>query len=147
MKPRTAALAMLAAMGVSLFPSQEAQQERSVWDGVYTEDQAERGQPLYRKECGVCHGDLLTGGEMAPPLAGGDFLANWNGLTVGDLVERIRKTMPPNKPGKLSRTAHADITAFLLKANEFPAGETELSGRTELLQMIRIGMTKPDRNK
>jgi cytochrome c len=120
---------------------------RSVWDGIYTVEQADRGQPLYRKECASCHGDMLTGGEAAPPLAGGQFLSNWNGLTVGDLFERIRKTMPQSKPGKLPRTTIADVTAFMLKVNEFPAGKEELSTKSEMLSQIQIDATKPDRKK
>lgn len=115
----------------------------SVWDGVYTDEQAKRGEALYNRECASCHGDLLTGGESAPPLVGGEFLANWNGLTVGDLFERIRKTMPMNKPGKLTREVNADIVAYLLSFNKFPAGKTELSHNTEFLKQIRIDAEKP----
>jgi len=57
---------------------------------------------LYGASCAKCHGDTLTGGEAAPPLTGGEFLANWNGLTVGDLFERIRISMPADRPGALS---------------------------------------------
>jgi len=117
---------------------------RSVWEGVYTDDQAKRGETLYARECASCHGDLLTGGEQAPPLAGGEFLANWNGLTAGDLFERIRKTMPMNKPGKLSREVNADILAYMLAVNKFPAGNTELSHNAEMLKQIRIEATKPN---
>jgi S-disulfanyl-L-cysteine oxidoreductase SoxD len=114
-----------------------------VWDGVFTEAQAKRGQPLYNQHCASCHGDMLTGGEMAPPLAGGDFLSNWNGLTMGDLFERIRKSMPATRPGSLSREANADITAYMLSVNSFPAGAKELSTSTEALKQIRIDMNKP----
>lgn len=117
---------------------------RSVWDGVYSTEQSKRGQESYVKECAGCHGDLLTGGEQAPPLAGGEFLSNWNGLTLGDLFERIRKTMPMNKPGKLSREVNADILAYMLAVNRFPAGSTELSHTTEVLNQIRIEATKPN---
>jgi mono/diheme cytochrome c family protein len=115
---------------------------RSVWDGVYTEEQASRGQGLYNQHCASCHADTLTGGEMSPPLAGGDFLANWNGLTLGELFDRIRTTMPQNKPGKLSREVNADITAFILNFNKFPAGKTELPHATEFLKEIRIESEK-----
>jgi mono/diheme cytochrome c family protein len=115
---------------------------RSVWDGVYTEEQASRGQGLYNQHCASCHADSLTGGEMSPPLAGGDFLANWNGLTLGELFDRIRTTMPQNKPGKLSREVNADITAFILNFNKFPAGKTELPHATEFLKEIRIESEK-----
>lgn len=129
----------LAAMGTSQDP-----QSRSVWDGVYTEAQAQRGKPLYNQHCASCHAGMLTGGETAPPLAGGDFLSNWNGLTMGDLFERIRKTMPAHAPGKLSREVNADITAYILNVNNYPTGEKELASNTELLKQIRIDATKPN---
>ena len=113
-------------------------ESRSVWDGVYTADQAKRGQTQYRQHCASCHGASLTGGEMSPALAGGEFLANWNGLTAGDLFERIRKTMPQNKPGKLTRGTNAEILAYLLAFNKFPESQTELSSNTEFLSLIHI---------
>ena len=118
---------------------------RSVWDGVYTEEQSARGQAVYRKECGSCHGPELTGGESAPPLTGAAFLANWSGLTVGDLFERMRVSMPQDDPGRVSRQQHADILAFLLSANRFPAGKTELDKQTEVLKLIRFEAEKPKR--
>jgi mono/diheme cytochrome c family protein len=120
-------------------------ESRSVWDGVYTPEQAKQGQAQYRQHCASCHGVSLTGGEMSPALAGGEFLANWNGLTAGDLFERIRKTMPQNKPGKLSREVNANILAYLLAFNKFPESQTELSSNTEFLKQIRIEATKPEK--
>lgn len=128
-------------------PELRAQEgSRSVWDGVYSEEQGKRGQPRYNQECASCHGDTLMGGESAPALAGGEFLANWDGLTAGDLFERIRKTMPQNKPGKLSREVTADILAYILSMNKFPAGDTELPHATERLNQIRIEAIKPDKS-
>ena len=124
-----------------------ATESRSVWDGVYTEDQAKRGEALYQKECKGCHGVALAGGESSPPLTGGAFLSNWNGLTLGDLFERIRKTMPQNAVGKLNRQQNADVLAFLLSANKFPAGKTELSRQTEFLREIRFEAVKPEPKK
>src|SRR5579862_8247296 len=84
----------------------------SVWSGVYTQAQSDRGKALYSEQCASCHGGELTGGEMAPPLAGGEFMAGWDGLTVGDLFERIRISMPQNAPGSLSGAQNADILSF-----------------------------------
>jgi mono/diheme cytochrome c family protein len=120
---------------------------RSVWDGVYTEEQAKRGEPIYAKECASCHGVELMGGESAPPLAGGAFLANWNGLTLGDLFDRIKKTMPQAAPGKLTRQQNADVLAFLLSRNKFPAGKTELYKQPEMLKEIRFESEKPSEKK
>jgi quinoprotein glucose dehydrogenase len=111
---------------------------RSVWDGVYTTEQAARGSAQYASQCASCHGTALTGGESAPPLAGADFFSNWNGLTVGDLFERIRVSMPADRPGKLTREQDADILAYMLSMNQFPPGKSELERQTEALKQIRI---------
>jgi len=115
-----------------------AQTTRSVWDGVYSEEQSKRGSALYAKECASCHGTELTGGESAPPLVGDGFLSNWNGTTVGDLFERIRKSMPQDDPGRLSRQQDADILAFIFGANKFPVGKAELERETEVLKLIKF---------
>jgi mono/diheme cytochrome c family protein len=120
---------------------------RSVWDGVYTEEQAKRGEEVYRKECASCHGASLTGGESAPPLSGGAFLANWNGLPLSDLFDRVRKTMPQNTPGKLTKQQNADVLAFVLSVDKFPAGKAELSRQAEFLKEIRFEATKPEAKK
>lgn len=120
---------------------------RSVWDGVYTEEQAKRGEPVYHKECAPCHGDMLTGGESSPPLSGGAFQANWNGLTLGDLFDRIRKTMPQSAPGRLTRQQDADVLAFMLSVNKFPPGKTELYRQSEMLKEIRFETKKPAASK
>jgi S-disulfanyl-L-cysteine oxidoreductase SoxD len=117
--------------------------ERSVWDGVYTAEQSKRGETLYANNCASCHGSALGGGESAPPLSGGEFFANWSGLTLGDLFDRIRVSMPADRPGKLTREQNADILAFILNVNQFPAGTTELDHRSEVLKQIKFEAEKP----
>jgi mono/diheme cytochrome c family protein len=116
---------------------------KSIWDGIYTEEQATRGKALYSQECSSCHGGELTGGEMAPPLAGGEFMAGWDGLTVGDLFERIRISMPQNAPGSLSGQQNADILAFVFSASKFPTGTTELPKEAGILKQIKFEVKKP----
>jgi cytochrome c len=116
----------------------------SVWDGVYTEDQAKRGIALYHQKCASCHGDKMTGGESAPPLAGGQFISNWNGLTLDVLFERIRVTMPVDNPAGVTRVSKADILAYILSMNRFPAGDAELQYKTELLKEILIEANKEE---
>ena len=115
-----------------------AQAPGSVWDGVYTPQQANRGEALYSMQCAACHGSELTGGESAPPLMGGEFLSNWYGLTVGDLFDRIRVSMPADRPGTLNREKAADILAHIFLVNQFPAGKTDLATQSEYLKQIRI---------
>ena len=120
-----------------------AQTPASVWDGAYTEEQAKRGEPLYAQYCASCHGPELSGGEMAPPLANGDFLSGWDGLTLGDLFERMRISMPQNAPGSLSGQQNADILAFVLSANKYPTGGSELSNQAMVLKTIKFEAKKP----
>jgi mono/diheme cytochrome c family protein len=115
----------------------------SVWAGVYTEEQAKRGEMIYYERCGACHGSQLEGGDMTPTLVGGLFTSTWNDLPLSDLFERIRITMPLNQPSTLSRQQTADVTAFLLKSNSWPAGQTELPRELEPLKEIRIQAIKP----
>jgi len=152
MKTAAICFASMCALGVGLLaraesrsgPGQAAETTRSVWDGVYTEEQAKRGEEIYGKECAACHGATLVGGGGAAPLTGGTFLSNWNGLTVGDLYERIRKTMPQGALGKLSKQEDADVLAYLLSFNKFPAGKAELQKQVEFLKEIRFEATKPE---
>jgi mono/diheme cytochrome c family protein len=116
---------------------------KSVWDGVYTQAQADRGKGMYSEQCASCHGSELTGGEMAPPLSGGEFMAGWDGLTVGDLFERIRISMPQNAPGSLSGQQNADILSFVFNANKFPTGETEMPKEAGILKTIKFEVKKP----
>jgi mono/diheme cytochrome c family protein len=130
----------LVVLGVAVLAGQTT---RTVWDGVFTEEQAKRGQASYGEECASCHGVELTGGEQAPPLAGAAFLGTWNGLAVGVLFDRMRQSMPQDDPGSLSRQINADILAYMLKANGFPAGKTELEKDSEVLRQIKLISEKP----
>jgi S-disulfanyl-L-cysteine oxidoreductase SoxD len=121
----------------------EAQTASSVWDGIYTETQAVRGADGYGQHCAACHGASLTGTGEAPALEGAQFVSDFNGETVGDLFDRIRTSMPQDNPASLSRDQYADILAFLLKANNFPAGAKELDRRSEYLKAIRFEAADP----
>jgi len=148
MNARTAGLALVGLTVIGgVGPAIRAQEPtRSVWDGVYTEAQARRGEAVYRQNCASCHGVALEGIETAGPLAGARFTANWNGVTVGDMLERVRVSMPHDRPGTLSRQQTADVLAYLFSVNRFPAGKTELARQTELLKQIKFDATKPTRN-
>ena len=120
-----------------------AGQGRTVWDGIYTDEQADRGESLYQDACASCHAQDLSGGQMVPQLIGGEFTWNWSGLTVGQLFERLRISMPQEDPASVSRQEKADILAFILRANEFPAGEKELASRAEMLNQFMFEALKP----
>jgi mono/diheme cytochrome c family protein len=145
MKIRCAAIALIPFVTIVMLRSTVHAQPptKSIWDGVYSDAQATRGKDLYSQQCASCHGSELTGGEMAPPLSGGEFMAGWDGLTIGDLFERVRISMPQNAPGSLSGQQNADILAFVFSANKFPAGETELPKEAGILKTIKFEVKKP----
>jgi len=120
-----------------------AQASRSIWDGVYTAEQAKRGADLYRKQCASCHGEALEGKGQTPPLAGDDFTSTWNGQKLADLFDRIQISMPADHPGTLRREQNADIVAYLLSYGKFPAGQSELGNDPEILDRIRFETERP----
>ena len=121
---RAAAFITLAVAGAAPAAAQGAD-ERSVWDGVYSKAQAERGRQLYEASCARCHGDDLSGAN-ARPLAGESFIRDWGSLKLDGVLTRAR-TMPPGAAGSLGEAGYVDIIAYVLAVNEFPHGEAELT--------------------
>ncbi len=112
---------------------------KTVWDGVYTDAQAARGQASYKQICGHCHRDDLTGGGSevgAPALRGPIFTVRWRDQPISEMFLTIGTTMPRNKPDSLTPDVVIDIVSFLLKANEMPAGRAELPADLEKLKQI-----------
>jgi cytochrome c len=110
----------------------------TVLDGVYSAAQARRGQMLYADACQICHGDTLTGTTVAPPLVGADFLADFGGMSVGDLFSKVLKTMPSDDPGTLMPAQAADLLAYIFSQNKWPAGAKDLPTDVAALKQIRI---------
>src|SRR5262245_45937599 len=125
--------------------------KRSVWSGVFTAAQAERGKQEYQKSCIRCHAANLDGvqdanllGDFAPrfSLRGTDFMERWREDTAQSLFDLVKKGMPPRNEPKapriveLSDQTYLDLVAYLLQGNGFPAGDTELGSNN--LRNIRI---------
>ncbi len=99
----------------------------TVWDGVYTAEQAARGETVYASHCSSCHQADFSGTEEASPLSGDAFMQAWREDTVGNLYTRVRNLMPFDEPASLGDGAYLDSVAYLLQANGFPAGSRELT--------------------
>ncbi len=95
--------------------------------GIYSDVQAARGEALYQEHCSACHGGQLQGNPAAP-LTGEAFRGRWEDgrHTLDDLYYIIRSLMPNSAPGSLSKAQYADVVAYILKVNGYPAGESEL---------------------
>ena len=99
-----------------------------MWDGVYTEAQADRGKARYETSCSACH----RGG----PRTDDAFMRDWSGSDVETLFSQIKASMPAGAPSSLSDAAYLDIVAYMLQVNAFPAGSHELA--VDALKRIRI---------
>ena len=120
-----------------------AQPGRTIWGGVYTEAQAKRGEAVYFNTCVRCHGpELMGGSDGAGSLIGPTFNGNWNGVPLGQMVDRIRATMPQDKPNTLTRQQTTDVLTYILSVNKVPAGKTELPRQVDLLNTITFKATK-----
>lgn len=116
--------------------------ERSVWEGVYSENQAARGRETYRRSCGACHAADLTGSE-GPSLRGGSFFGRWERQTVGEMLLTIETSMPLGMPGSLDPRDYIDIVAFILKENGLPARSGGLPPDPEQLNSFLITAQPP----
>jgi ankyrin repeat protein len=111
---------------------------RTIWDGVFTEEQAGRGQKIYAVSCAPCHKTDLLGDSGTPALAGADFFSRFNGSSVDDLVKTIRASMPQDAPDSLGTPAYVDLVGYILMANGGSTGGVELSQDSAALRQIRI---------
>ena len=134
---------VLASVAIAATLALGAAEPATVWDVVYTREQADRGKVFYEQGCAECHGPALEGDDMSSPLVGSDFLYAWDGLTLGDLFERIRISMPDGKANKMTRQEKADVVAYVLMKNEMSPGEEELAPRASDLKPIGFTATKP----
>jgi len=123
---------------VWISPTVEAGQSKTVNQGVYSTEQAQRGQTLYKDQCAPCHGTTL-GGDIAPPLTGNDFVSVWDKQPLSALFNKIRRTMPQDAPGKLTGEQVADVVAYILQAGKFPTAQTPLSADETVLNLIAWG--------
>jgi S-disulfanyl-L-cysteine oxidoreductase SoxD len=118
--------------------AQSASHETSTRDGVYTAEQAQQGKAIYQDQCSMCHGDALEGNRRNSPLAGAEFLNKWSGQTVADLFMKTIVMMPAMDPGTMTPKDTAAVVAYILNANKFPAGKTELPSDPRSLEGIPI---------
>ena len=136
---RRAAVALaISALGLSVGVAPQTTR-KTVWDGVYTADQATRGQALYKTHCGYCHRDDLIGGGSeagAPALKGPIFTIRWRDQPIADMFVTIGTTMPQNKPDTLTPQVVIDIVSFLLKSNNMPPGNSELPPDLDALKTV-----------
>jgi S-disulfanyl-L-cysteine oxidoreductase SoxD len=128
---------------LSMQSSANAQAVANVWDGAYTEAQAERGATLYQQHCSECHGTQMQGREEAPALKQGAFVYNWDGMPVSILFQRLRDTMPLDDPKGTPRKVKADILAYIMKQNNMPAGKVPLPYQNSRLKRIMWNAQNP----
>lgn len=119
-----------------------AQETKSQWDGIYTADQAKRGQAVYGEKCAYCHAKNLVGyidpDNPAPSLAGDNFAANWDKQPLSNIYDKIAKSMPQDQPGSLTPEENADVLAFMLSYGKYPAGTTDLPSKGEQLKAFKF---------
>lgn len=108
-------------------------QEKSVKDGVYTAEQATRGETMFRSQCASCHAPNRFTDDL--------FYSSFAGKPLSEMYDVISDTMPEDNPASLKPQEYADVITYLLKLNNFPAGKDELPPEKEVLSTIK--MEKP----
>jgi len=127
-----------AGAGASLAPAAQGA-DKSVWDGVYTEEQAKRGERIFNRQCSYCHGRDLSGTSIpGGPSLREAFLSQWREQTVQQMFATIGETMPKSDPGSLSLQDCVDVVSYILQVNKLPAGGTELPPDPQKLEHFLI---------
>ena len=121
-----------------LLVAQDAASGGTVWDGVFTEAQASRGEAAYGRSCAACHKEDLLGSGTAPALAGDAFFRRWNESTMDEVVQTMKGSMPQEAPGSLDLQVYVDIVTYLLKASGSPTGTGELRADRDRLKLMRV---------
>ena len=139
-----AAVGLLIALSAGLGPTTAAQSAsepaRTVWDGVYSAEQATRGQSQYGTHCANCHADDLSGYQSL--LKGERFMNDYREASLYRLFDKMKTTMPRSAAGSLADGTYLDIMSYVLKANEFPAGASELKPE-DLSSILVTGIMGP----
>jgi cytochrome c len=122
-----------------------AKEPKTIWNGVFTEDQAKRGEQVYRQKCAFCHRDNLEGNSVdgGPPLRGPVFAGAWDKVTLAPLVKLVQELMPLEQPGSLTPQQTVDVVTFLLWANGAPFGSSELPLDAESHEAITFIQKRP----
>ena len=142
-------LALLAVGSAAGAPAWAQVTPTTIWDGVYSEAQARRGEQVFKTECSYCHKEDLSGGFFddglgrAPALAGkrafdSSFMDRWGGQTLGDMIATIAATMPQKRPASLTLDNYIDVATYLLSKNDVPHGASDLPSDVDTLGRIAI---------
>jgi cytochrome c len=134
------AAVVVAGISVAAGVSTDPQSRRAPAAGLYTIEQAKRGEQIYRRECTVCHQDNMTGrkSDGGPPLRGRQFTSRWGGLSIQALLTTMEELMPAKHPGSLDKQGYVDVVSFILQTNGVPSGKTELPTNRDALRKIIV---------
>ena len=132
------------AMAVLVLSCGVVEARSSIWDGVYTDAQADRGHTAYMQNCSRCHGATLMGTFEIPPLVG-RIMPYYSGSSLNALFDYVSTSMPLDHPGSLSPAVNADIVAYILKTNDVPSGAKELTAAG--VKAIQFDAAKPRASK
>jgi len=135
-------IALGAALVASTYSSVRAQGPSSVNDGVYTSAQADRGKAVYAMNCAGCHGDKAEGGNAGPTLSGPDFTNVYKDGNASALYTKISNDMPSSAPGSLTPEQYADVMAYVLSINKYPAGQAEIPKDGAGLKTVKMAAPK-----
>ncbi|HXD75344.1 MAG TPA: cytochrome c [Vicinamibacterales bacterium] len=137
---------VFAVLGIALlgtaYSAVQAQAPQSVNDGIYTAAQADRGKAVFAMTCAGCHGEKAEGGAAGPTLSGPDFTNGYKDGSAGALLNKISSDMPSNAPGSLEPQQYADVFAYVLSVNKYPAGQTEAPKDPAALKDVKMAAPK-----
>jgi mono/diheme cytochrome c family protein len=123
------------AASAALFAGAQTHAQEAI---AFTAEQVESGQTIYQETCQICHGNRLSNGQFGTPLRGSYFRNNWQGKSLGELVQHTWEKMPPDNVQSMSREQVTQVLAFILSRNDLEAGDTAMSTDMDRLNSIPL---------
>jgi len=132
--------AVLASAGLAAAQVTSQKAPSTANPGIYTSEQATRGEPLFREQCATCHREDLAGrkSDGGPMLRGAQFTTKWGHQTVHALFSTMEELMPDRHPGSLTRAQYADVVSYILRMNGVPPGPKPLPVEPEAQRKVKV---------
>lgn len=138
--PRAIAFAFISLVAINWQSNVAA---RTIWDGVYSEAQAQRGDAIYQEHCAGCHGpELVSSDPDYPNLTAPQFRWNWGKKSLAERLQRVKSSMPPTAKDSLPAQDYLDVITFILKVNGYPAGDADIKADSSDLPTIIVDPPK-----
>ncbi|HEY0875406.1 MAG TPA: cytochrome c [Vicinamibacterales bacterium] len=138
------AVVWVAAFAFTAASAYVAPAQKTTNDGVYTKAQADGAKKQFETICADCHPFTVAAKKKPKDLPLGDepFFDSWSGRPLSEMITLIALTMPNDGSATVTDEEAANLVAYILQQNGYPAGSVPLTTATASAVIQRPGQQK-----